>query len=93
MEKMIREIIDSGILRYAIDRSLQEDVVYTKDLKDAEQIYASIEKILTDQNEMLLDDYAAVVRSANARAQELAFLAGVTSTISYLKQMDVLKIV
>ena len=43
MEKLIREIIDSGLLRYEIDMQLRKDSVYTKDVRDAEQLHAYIE--------------------------------------------------
>ena len=92
MEEMIREIIDSGLLKYGIDQQLQEDAVYTKDAKDAAQLRAYIKKLISEEQEMVLDDYDAVVRSANARAQELACLLGVRNTIAYLKQIDALKI-
>ena len=42
---------------------------------------------------MVLDDYEAVVRSANARAQELSYVLGVRNTIAYLQQTNALKIV
>lgn len=93
MEEMIREIMDSGLLRYAIDMQLQEDAIYIKDMQDAEQLHAYIRKLITEEQGMVLDDYEAVVRSANSRAQELAYIAGMRDAIAYLQQKDALKIV
>lgn len=93
MEKMIREIIDSGFVRYAIDFQLQEDAVYLKDMEDAEQLDEYIRKMITKEQGMVLDDYEAAMRSANARAQEVAYVLGVKNAISYLRQMDALKVV
>lgn len=93
MERMIREIMDSGLLRYAIDQQLQEDAVYTKDLQDAQQLNAYLKKLISREQGMVLDDYEAVLRSANARAQEIAYIRGVRDVIAYLQQMDALKVV
>lgn len=93
MERMIREIMDSGLLRYAIDQQLQEDAVYTKDLQDAQQLNAYLKKLISREQGMVLDDYEAVLRSANARAQEIAYIRGVRDAIAYLQQMDALKVV
>ena len=93
MEKLIREIIDSGLLRYEIDMQLRKDSVYTKDVRDAEQLHAYIEKNISEEQRMVLDDYEAVVRSANARAQELSYVLCVRNTIAYLQQTNALKIV
>lgn len=93
MEKMIREIIDSGFVRYAIDFQLQEDAVYLKDMEDAGQLDEYIRKMITAEQGMVLDDYEAAMMSANARAQEVAYVLGVKNAISYLRQMDAIKIV
>lgn len=93
MERMIREIMDSGLLRYAIDQQLQEDAVYTKDLQDAQQLNAYLKRLISREQGMVLDDYEAVLRSANARAQEIAYIRGVRDVIAYLQQMDALKVV
>lgn len=93
MERMIREIMDSGLLRYAIDQQLQEDAVYTKDLQDAQQLNAYLKRLISREQGMVLDDYEAVLRSANARAQEIAYIRGVRDAIAYLQQMDALKVV
>lgn len=93
MEKMIDEIIDSGLLRYAADQRLKEDDIYKKDVQDAARLHAYIRKMLSEEYAMALDDYEAIMMSANSRAQEIAYLAGVSSTIAYLKQTGALKIV
>lgn len=93
MEELIREIMDSGLLRYEIEVQLRKDAVYTKDVEDAKQLHASIEKNISGEQRMLLDDYEAIVRSANARAQELSYVLGVRNTIAYLQQTDALKVV
>ena len=93
MEELIREIMDSGLLRYEIEVQLRKDAVYTKDVRDAEQLHAYIEKNISEEQRMVLDDYEAVVRSANARAQELSYVLGVRNTIAYLQQTNALKIV
>ena len=93
MERMIREIMDSGLLRYAIDQQLQEDAVDTKDLQDAQQLNAYLKRLISREQGMVLDDYEAVLRSANARAQEIAYIRGVRDAIAYLQQMDALKVV
>lgn len=93
MEELIREIIDCGLLRYAIDLKLQEDAVYMKDIEDAKQLDSYIKKLISEEQRMVLDDYEAVMRSANSRAQEIAYVLGVRNAIDYLQQMDALKIV
>lgn len=93
MEKIIREIMDSGLLKYAIDAQLQEDSVYTKDMEDAKQLNLYIKKIISEEQRIVLDDYEAVMQSASSRAQEVSYILGVRDTIAYLQQMDALKIV
>lgn len=93
MEKMIRQIIDSGFLKYGIDQQLQEDDVYTKDMLDAEQLGEYIKKEISEDQARLLDDYEAILRSGNARAQELAYILGIKNTITWLQQADALKII
>ena len=93
MEKMIREIMDSGLLKYAIDVQLKEDSVYAKDIEDARRLNLYIKKMISEEQSVVLDDYEAVMRSANSRAQEIAYVLGVRNAIDYLQQMDALKIV
>lgn len=93
MEEMIREIVDSGLLQYAIDKELQEDAVYTKDMEDADQLNAYIKKLITEEQGIILDDYEAVLRSANSRAQKLSYILGVRDTLAYLQRTDALKVV
>lgn len=93
MEEMIREIIDSGLLQYAIDKELQEDAVYTKDMQDAEQLNAYIKKLISEEQGIILDDYEAVLRSANSRAQKLSYILGARDTLAYLQRTDALKVV
>ncbi|MCI7130267.1 MAG: hypothetical protein MSA09_06885 [Lachnospiraceae bacterium] len=93
MEKIIREIMDSGLLKYAIDAQLQEDSVYTKDMEDAKQLNLYIKKMISEEQSIVLDDYEAVMQSASSRAQEVSYILGVRDTIAYLQQMDALKIV
>ena len=57
------------------------------------RLHAYIEKNISEEQRMVLDDYEAVVRSANARAQELSYVLGVRNTIAYLQQTNALKIV
>lgn len=93
MEKMIREIMDSGLLKYAIDVQLKEDSVYAKDIEDARQLNLYIKKMISEEQSVVLDDYAAVMQSASSRAQEISYVLGMRDTIAYLQQMDALKIV
>ena len=93
MERLICEIIDSGFLRYAIDAQLQEDAVYLKDKEDAEGINAYMKKLITKEQGLVLDDYEAVMRSASARAQEVAYVQGVRDTIACLKRTGALKVI
>lgn len=93
MEKMIREIIDVGLLRYTIDPKLQEDAVYRKDVQDAEQLNKCMKNVLSEEQKLMLDDYDAVMRSANSRAQEIAYVLGMRNAIAYLQQTDALKTV
>ena len=93
MEEMSREIIDSGLLQYAIDKELQEDAVYTKDMQDAEQLNAYIKKLISEEQGIILDDYEAVLRSANSRAQKLSYILGARDTLAYLQRTDALKVV
>ena len=93
MEKIIREIMDSGLLKYAIDAQLQEDPVYTKDMEDAKQLNLYIKKMISEEQSIVLDDYEAVMQSASSRAQEVSYILGVRDTIAYLQRMDALKIV
>ena len=93
MEEMIREIIDAGLLRYAIDLKLQEDPVYMKDMEDAEQLDSYMKKLISEEQEMVLDDYQAVMQSANSRAQEIAYVLGVRNAVEYLQQLGALKVV
>lgn len=92
MEKLIREIIDSGLLRYALDLLLQEDSVYAKDIQDAEQLDVYLRKLISNEQIQALDDYEAAMRSANSRAQELSYLSGVRDTIVYLQRTGAWKI-
>ena len=93
MEKMIREIMDSGLLKYAIDVQLKEDSVYAKDIEDARRLNLYIKKMISEEQSVVLDDYAAVMQSASSRAQEISYVLGMRDTIAYLQQMDALKIV
>ena len=93
MEKMIREIMDSGLLKYAIDVQLKEDSVYAKDIEDARQLNLYIKKMISEEQSVVLDDYEAVMQSASSRAQEISYVLGMRDTIAYLQQMDALKIV
>lgn len=93
MEKMIREIMDSGLLKYAIDVQLKEDSVYAKDIEDARRLNLYIKKMISEEQSVVLDDYEAVMQSASSRAQEISYVLGMRDTIAYLQQMDALKIV
>lgn len=93
MEKMIHEIMESGLLRYAIDAQLAEDAVYEKDMQDAKQLNLYLKKMISEEQGMVLDDYEAIMQSASARAQELAYIVGMRDTIAYLQQKDALKTV
>ena len=90
---MIHEIMDSGLLRYAIDVQLAEDAVYEKDMQDAKQLNIYLKKLISEEQSVVLDDYEAVLQSASARAQEIAYLVAVRDTIAYLQQKDALKVV
>lgn len=92
MEKLVREIIDAGLLRYALDKLLQEDSVYVKDMQDAEQLDVYLRKLISKEQMQALDDYEAVMRSANSRAQELSYLSGMRDTIAYLQRTGAWKI-
>lgn len=93
MEKMIRQIMDSGLLKYGIDHQLEEDEVYTKDMLDAQQLSECIKKEIPEEQARMLDDYEAILGSANARAQELSYILGMKNTIAWLQQANALKII
>lgn len=93
MEKMIRQIMDSGLLKYGIDHQLEEDEIYTKDMLDAQQLSECIKKEIPEEQARMLDDYEAIMGSANARAQELSYILGMRNTIAWLQQANALKII
>lgn len=93
MEKMIRQIMDSGLLKYGIDHQLEEDEIYTKDMLDAQQLSECIKKEIPEEQARMLDDYEAIMGSANARAQELSYILGMKNTIAWLQQANALKII
>lgn len=92
MEKLIGEIMESGLFRYASDLALQEDSVYAKDMQDAEQLDIYLRKLISKEQMQALDDYEAAMRSANSRAREISYLTGVRDMIAYLRHTEVWKI-
>lgn len=93
MEELIREIMGSGFLSYNLERPLQEDSVYVKDMQDAEQLDVYLRKLISKEQTQALDDYEAAMHSANSRALEIAYLAGIRDTIAYLQRTGAWKTV
>lgn len=95
MEQLIDKLIETGTAQF-MDESRREllmsDEIYLKDEsdeKDLEQRYESLS--LTKEQRMLVNDYMACMRSADARCSDISYMAGMRDAVRILKSMGALR--
>lgn len=95
MEDLISKVLDFG-MGNVIDKSrdplLVNDEVYKQDCKDLSELddrYKALD--LTSEQRMVIDDYMACLSSANCRACDVTYFAGVRDTLEFLVQAGLLK--
>lgn len=95
MEDLISKVLDFG-MGNVIDKSrdplLVQDEIYKQDCKDLSELDDRYKELdLTAEQRMIIDDYMACLSSANCRACDVTYMAGIRDAILFLNQVGLLK--
>lgn len=91
MDKLTEELIELGlgnIIERNVEQQLTQDTIYLQDMQDVARIKEQIDEFgLSEQQKLTVEDYMACLMSANARACDVAYMAGVRSTFLFLDSL------
>lgn len=95
MEELIEKIIDSGIggvIDRRTDSLLLNDIEYQRDCKDLDELEGKYMKLRLDKDtKMIIDDYIACLDSANCRANDIYYMAGIRDAILFFHRTGLIK--
>lgn len=95
MEELVEKIIDSGIggvIDQRTDALLLNDIEYQKDCKDLDELEGKYMKLKLDKaTKMIIDDYIACLDSANCRANDIYYMAGMRDAILFFNKAGLIK--
>lgn len=95
MQDLINRVLEDGmwkVIENSTDELLINDEVYQqdrKDLADLEDRYEALDLLRHDR--MIINDYIACMNTANNREKEMAYMAGIRDTLTFLSQSGLLK--
>lgn len=95
MNKFINKLLENGlgnIIDKDMDKLVYEDKTYQQDSNDEKELEKRYDDLdLSKQERILINDYIACIQTTNARAVELAYIAGIRDIIKFLNGLGLLK--
>lgn len=88
MEDYISELIQIGlgnVIDLNVDKYIVKDKIYQENMENAGKILDKLKNGLSNESQLLFEEYMDYVMNANERACILAYLVGTKNIIKFLK--------
>lgn len=95
MDKYINKLLEGGlgnIIDKDMDKLVYEDEMYQQDSKNEKELEKRYDDLdLSKQERIIVNDYIACIQTTNARAVEIAYIAGISNAVKFLNGLGLLK--